>query len=207
MSLIDSIKKLGRQIDDSRLKLDKAIFHNKVSEKIGIGKIDDQVQKVAHNPVVVRVVGTVAGAVASVFATPAAGLAIKIATDKIIQNLQINDAKKRADVSAKLFNSVQQKLMDLPYEQRVIVADAYSKYGESAFKRPEIAAILNSIVQSGSADLMRAVATANGATPQQAATDANLVAKAAPVVVAQKSSSAALLIPAAGIIISLLASS
>lgn len=205
MSLIASIKALGRKIDDSRLAIDKAVFHNKVAKAVGIAKIDDAVQKVAHNPVVVRVVGTVVGAVVSFFATPAAGLALKMATDKIIQNLQINDAKKRADMSTKLFNTVQQKLTELPYEQRVIVADAYTKYGDAAFKRPEIVTILNSVIQAGTADLMQSVSTAKGATPSQALVDANNAATVAPTVaVQQKSSLTPLLIPAVGLMLTVL---
>jgi hypothetical protein len=130
------LKKVGRAVDKSRRKLDDKIFHNSLAKKIGVSQVRSQIEKVAHNPAVVRVVGTVAAAVASVVATPAAGAAImmgvKGVTGRIASNLeQTRASRAESDINAEnaAFDRLQAAIPYMTPEEKERVKKMYDTGG------------------------------------------------------------------------------
>jgi hypothetical protein len=130
------LKKVGRAVDKSRRQLDDKIFHNSLAKKIGVSQARAQVEKVAHNPAVVRVVGTVVAAVASVVATPAAGAAImagvKGVTGRIASNLeQTRAARAEGDIKAQddAFNKLQAAIPYMTPDEKAFVKQKYDAGG------------------------------------------------------------------------------
>jgi hypothetical protein len=131
------LKKVGRAVDKSRRSLNKAVFENKLAKVTGISKVYKEVNRAAHNPAVVRVVGTVAAVVASVVATPAAGAAIsagiKGVTTRIVANQNARDAVQQAKKEDATFNLVQNAVPYMTDEQKAVVKAAYDNKGIAAF--------------------------------------------------------------------------